>query len=107
MQAVRAGLPFMRGAPRVDVTLVNAKAEVVPAAELAPFLARHGVSANVEALDKGKAGVLDTLTAHADKIGAGMMVLGAYGHSRLRELVFGGVTRSVIGGVTRPVLIAR
>ena len=44
--------------------------------------------------------------AHADAVDADLLVMGAWGHSRLREYVFGGATRHVLAGMTRPVLMS-
>ncbi len=67
---------------------------------------RHGVKAEVTVLARNLPTVSDVLAQHALDIGADMMVMGAYGHSRLREAVLGGATRAMLEGATIPVLMA-
>ena len=109
MQAVRAlgaALPFLRRAERVTVASFATPAE--PAADsagLAPYLARHGVEADLvhasTGLDAGEA-----LLSMAAERGADMLVMGGYGHARLSELLLGGATRTVLRAMNVPVLFA-
>ncbi len=107
-RAVAAALPFLTTAGSVTIMAVGAPAP--PEADepaLEAYLARHGVKAqsrNVEA--EGGRSVGETLLATAQEAGADLMVMGAYTHSRLRELVFGGVTREVLAAADMPVLMA-
>ena len=83
------------------------------AADPRPYLARHGVAANlsVHVVD-GKRGphrrheVGEALLSAATDVGADLLVMGAYGHSRMRETILGGVTRTVFEAMTVPVLMA-
>ncbi|MEL6584379.1 MAG: universal stress protein [Pseudomonadota bacterium] len=104
--AVKAALPFLKHAPKVDIACVNVAEGTLPAARLGPFLDRHGIKAEVVPLSSKGSSISETLNTHADSIGAELMVMGAYGHSRLREIVFGGVTRKTLRGVKRPTLMA-
>jgi nucleotide-binding universal stress UspA family protein len=107
-RALTGAIPLLQGAAAVSVVRLAAATEP-PAPgrfdDLTAWLARHQV--NVEAavhhtnVDAGEA----LLTLAAD-IGAGLIVMGAYGHSRFRELVLGGATRTVLGTTTVPVLMA-
>ena len=112
MEATRAlagALPLLRRADRVTVALFNppAKGErsVAAGADIALYLARHGVS--VELLEqKVHYDVGNALLTLAAEIDADLLVMGGYGHSRLRETLFGGVTSTVLNTMTIPVLMA-
>ena len=77
-----------------------------PGADLAAYLARHGVNAIIDRLASSGRPVSDVLTTHATDNGCALIVMGAYGHSRLRERIFGGVTQSMLDHVTIPLLMA-
>ena len=76
------------------------------AVDIVRHLARHGVQAEAAHTVAADIGVGDALLNHAIELGADLMVMGAYGHSRLRELVLGGATRSVLRRMTVPVLMS-
>jgi nucleotide-binding universal stress UspA family protein len=102
-RAVHEGLPFLREAQRVILLAVGeAAADSVEAG--AAMLQRHGVTIEPHRIDgsDGDAGTV-LLTQAADR-GADLLVMGAYGHGRLRELVFGGATRRVLREAPLPVL---
>jgi nucleotide-binding universal stress UspA family protein len=109
-RAIVAALPLLQRAAQVTLAVFNPEQVYgahgeQPGADLASYLARHGVKLDVmvrEAADVG-AGLL-SLTAEID---ADLLVMGCYGHSRFRELMLGGATRSVLKGMTRPVLMTR
>jgi nucleotide-binding universal stress UspA family protein len=107
-RALAQALPLLQGASEVLVAGFDAAA--APGAgphtnDLVAWLDRHGVPARVEVrrapIDAGNA-----LLALAAEWQAGLLVMGAYGHNRLRELVLGGVTRTVLKAMTAPVLMA-
>jgi len=110
-RAVVDSLPFLKVASAVTVLAVNPKPGTrghgeQPGADVAQFLARHGVKVTAsftvaDDIDPG-----DALLSRASDVNADMMVLGAYGHSRLREMVVGGVTRKVLATMTVPVLFS-
>jgi len=109
-EAVRAlhdAMDFLVGAEKVVVSTVNSPDRShIAGADLAGYLARHGIRAEVHPitapdLDAGNA----ILSAAAD-FGSDLLVMGAYGHSRLRELALGGVTRHVLKTMTLPVLMS-
>ena len=77
-----------------------------PGGLLCQFLVRHGVKAQVSVLAKTMPKISDVLARHALEQGCDMMVMGAYGHSRLREAVLGGATRAVLESSAIPVLMA-
>jgi nucleotide-binding universal stress UspA family protein len=93
-RAVRDALPFLKGAGEV---LVVSAAENDPSADdVVAYLGRHGVSANAVIVGKELAKPADELVRLARQEGADLIVCGAYGHSRTREWVFGGVTRDLL-----------
>lgn len=111
-RAVRHALGPMKAAGEVHVTLVDPKAsESVngeePGADIATYLARHGVNVTVDRVSSGGRPVAETLKQQAADIGADLIVMGAYGHSRLRERIFGGVTHDMLEHPAVPVLMAR
>jgi nucleotide-binding universal stress UspA family protein len=113
-EAARAAfdaLPLLKLAGRVRVVRVDPQKDPtlrgsVPGADLAEALARHGVKAEAQGFptdgqDEGQA-----LMRCAEDCGAGLVVMGAYGHSRLAEFIFGGATRFVLTRMNRPVLLS-
>lgn len=110
-QAARAAndaMPFLRAAEEVEIVAVASEAEMetsVPGAELAPHLARHGVRVAVNDLP-ASGGIADTLRAQAGLFRADMIVMGAYRHSRTREFLFGGVTRSLLWDCPVPLFLS-
>ena len=77
-----------------------------PGADIALHLARHGVKVEVQRIDTRDLDVANAILSHVADRGSDLLVMGAYGHSRLRELVLGGVTRTILHDMTVPVLIA-
>lgn len=111
-QAVRAAMEQLKAAANVSVALVDPYASTrsngeEPGADVAAFLARHGVRVSVDVLASGGRSVSDVLRQHAVDIGAELIVMGAYGHSRVREWIFGGVTRSMLETSPVPLLMTR
>jgi nucleotide-binding universal stress UspA family protein len=111
-RAVREALDMLRAAQEVRVALVDPeRGEEThgeePGADLAAYLARHGVKVTVDRLPREGNSVANVLRRHATDTAAEMIVMGAYGHSRLRERIFGGVTRSMIENPTLPIFMAR
>lgn len=111
LAAVRAALPFLQQASSVHITLVapstTGSDRSDPGGKLARMLARHGVKAEVWVLAQTLPRASDELMRHAREVNATMMVMGAYSHSRLREAVFGGATRSMLKSAELPLLMAR
>jgi nucleotide-binding universal stress UspA family protein len=106
-RAVGAAMPFL-GIAREIVILTVAEEERVSgeaAARLMAALRWHGVPVSTRHLDPAPPGAADTLLAAAAEQGA-LLVMGGYGHSRLREWIFGGFTRRVLQGAEVPVLMA-
>lgn len=109
-RAVRGALPLLAAAGHAEVLVFNAEGAPEPhgeqpGADLALYLARHGIQVNVteRRIDGGTGEAL--LSAAAD-LDADLLVMGAYGHTRFREIVLGGVTRTVLQAMTVPALMA-
>ncbi len=110
LTAAKRALPLLKAADLVDITVVDPPARGPersdPGGRLCQFLVRHGVKAEVTVLARNRPKVSEVLAEHAMDRAADMMVMGAYGHSRLREAVLGGATRAVLQGTKIPVLMA-
>lgn len=111
ISAVRSALPLLVAADGVEITLVSparhAEDRSDPGGELATILARHGAKANVAVLAGTVSHVEDAIIRHAQDTDADLIVMGAYGHTRFREAIFGGATRGMLEKADRPVLMAR
>lgn len=102
-RAATAALPLMVDAERVCVLIVDAGTPggsrahgAEPGADIALYLARHGVKADVRQVESDADGLADTLVVESIELNADLICMGAYGHSRLRELVLGGTTHDVL-----------
>jgi nucleotide-binding universal stress UspA family protein len=110
-RAVNDALPLLRGAKAVTVLAVNPKRGIeghgdVPAADIALHLARHGVKAEAAHTIAHDISEGDALLSYAADLGVDLIVSGGYGHSRAREMVFGGVTRTLLQEMTVPMLLS-
>ena len=107
-RAVCDALPMLKRASSVSVVSVDPKHGEgdVPGADIARFLSEHGIKARVNRFTDKELAVDDVLLNQAADSGADMLVMGAYGHSRLREMVLGGVTRHILDHMTVPVLMS-
>jgi nucleotide-binding universal stress UspA family protein len=113
-EAARAAfdaLPLLKAAARVRVLRVDPQKDAglkgkVPGADLAEALARHGVKAEAMSYQTESLGEGHALLRCATDNGCTLIVMGAYGHSRLTELIFGGATRHMLGAMDRPVLMS-
>ncbi|QYK41803.1 MAG: universal stress protein [Paracoccaceae bacterium] len=110
MAATRAALPFLRAAEMVSITVVDPPSHGPersdPGGLLCQMLVRHGVKAEVSVLARTMPQVSDVIARHARDMDADMIVMGAYGHSRLREAILGGATRNMLTAAEIPVLMA-
>lgn len=110
-RAVNDALPLLQQARAVTVLAVNPLGGIagdgdVPAADIALHLARHGVKAEAAHTVAPEIPEGDAILDYAADIGADLVVAGGYGHSRMREFVFGGVTRSLLTEMTVPVFLS-
>lgn len=110
LSAVRRAMPLLKAADSVSVVVVDPPAHSPersdPGGLLTQMLARHGVRAEVSVLAKTMPRVSDILMRHMEDIDASLLVMGAYGHSRLREAILGGATRNVLENAKRAVFLA-
>lgn len=102
--ALKAAIPLLARCQQVHVLTVSATSGDFPATDALRYLSRHGVSAELQELARG-ASIEETLSAATQQLGADLLVMGAYGHSRVREYLFGGVTRYFLEQVTGPALL--
>ena len=110
LSAIRKALPLLQAAERVDIVMVDPPGHSAeradPGGSICRMLSRHGVSAEVSILAQTLPRVSDVILRHAREHGADVIVMGAYGHSRFREAIFGGATREMLERATLPVLMA-
>jgi len=107
-RAAGDAMPLLQRAGTVEVVIVaeHGKSTETPGADIARHLARHGVKVEVKAIVAPGVKTADVLLSHAADTSADLLVLGGYGHSRLREFVLGGVTRSILQTMTVPTLMS-
>ncbi|MGB9370020.1 MAG: universal stress protein [Xanthobacteraceae bacterium] len=108
-RAAADAMPFLAKAKAIDVVMVASerpKSDELAGADIGQHLARHGLEIEVKRIVATDTGVADTLLSHAADSGADFMVMGGYGHSRLREFVLGGATRGILSSMTIPVLMS-
>lgn len=110
LSAARAALPILRAADVVHVVVIDPPAHGPnrsdPGGLLAQYLSRHGVKTEIDVLSRSMPRVSDLLLRHVTDMDADMVVMGAYGHSRFREAIFGGATRTMLEQATVPVFMA-
>ncbi|MFA5950190.1 MAG: universal stress protein [Hyphomicrobium sp.] len=113
-EAARAAfdaLPLLVGADVVRILWVNPGdeqdvAQDVPAADLATALARHNVRCEAAEITRGARDTGEVLLGEVREMGADLLVMGCYGHSRLREYILGGATRTLLRNMTVPILMS-
>jgi len=108
-RAIGDAMPLLAKAGKVEIVSIAdepGKQDKIEGADMGRHLARHGLKVEVERIPAGDVDVADALLSHAADSGADIMVMGGYGHSRLRQFLLGGVTRSTLRSMTVPVLMA-
>ncbi len=105
-RAVGAALPFLSKAGRVVILTGRRSDGDTRPSRLAGYLALHGIDAETWAFAPKQDAIGTELLIEAAEAGADMLVMGAYGHSRLREFILGGATRRVVAEAAIPVLMA-
>jgi nucleotide-binding universal stress UspA family protein len=110
-RAAADALPFLTAADKVIVLVVNPKASAAghgaePGADAAAWLARHGVKVTIQRDVAPDADVGGVILSRAADLGADLIVMGIYGHSRMREMVLGGASRTLLGSMTVPVFMS-
>jgi nucleotide-binding universal stress UspA family protein len=110
-RAVNDALPILQQASQVSVLAINPRGGVsgdgdVPGADLALHLSRHGVKAEASWIQAHDIEVADMLLSRASDFQADLIVMGGYGHSRIREIVLGGATHEILQAMTVPTLMS-
>ncbi|WP_042266885.1 universal stress protein [Paraburkholderia heleia] len=107
-RALYDALPFMRLAAHTTIVTLNAEREGrIPGADIALVLARHGIDVEITQLHTPPTvSVAEALLSRVNKLGSDLLVMGAYGHLRWKELVLGGVTQTILGSMPVPVLMS-
>jgi nucleotide-binding universal stress UspA family protein len=110
-RAVNDALPLLERAKAVSVVSVNPGDKPFghgeePGADIGLHLARHGIKVEVERVEARELDTANAILSHLASEGADLLVMGAYGHSRMREFVLGGVTRTILAEMTVPVLMS-
>lgn len=107
-RAIADAMPFLERAKAVDVVIVaeERKQDEITGAKLVQHLARHGIAASARRTSKGDISIENVILSYAADSGADFLVMGGYGHSRLREFILGGATRGILASMTLPVLMS-
>ncbi len=105
-RAVAASMALIEGAEKVLILSINGDdGSSNVAAQLSDYLAWHGVNAEIETAPVSDSQVGETVLKKSGEWNADLLIMGAYTHSRLRQLIFGGVTRHVLAEATLPVVM--
>jgi nucleotide-binding universal stress UspA family protein len=110
-RAISDAMPILERAQAVAVVTVNPREKPFghgeqPGADIALHLARHGIKVEVDRVESRDVDIANTILSHIADRSSDLLVMGAYGHSRLREFVLGGVTRTILHDMTVPALMA-
>jgi nucleotide-binding universal stress UspA family protein len=108
-RAIGDAIPFLTRAKAVDVVIVATepgKGDEIPGADMGRHLARHGLKVEVKRIVAPDIDVANAILSYAADSSADFMVMGGYGHSRLREFILGGATRRILQSMTVPVLMS-
>ncbi len=109
VRAIADSMPLLERAGRVEVVIVaneRGKQQEIEGVDMGQHLARHGLNVEVHRITRGDLDVADALLSLAADADVDFIVMGGYGHSRLREFVLGGVTRSILRSMVVPVLMS-
>ncbi len=104
--AVRAAVPLLGRASAVEVIRIGKTEDDMQAGPVLQYLSRHDVHAELRTVKTDWLTVEETLEREAEAMGADWIVMGAYGHSRMREMLFGGVTRYLLDAARFPLFLA-
>jgi len=107
-RALADALPMMRRGKAVTILSIDPRMEEprIPSADIALHLSRHGVRAEAMTTYADDIGVGDALLSRSADLAADLIVMGAYGHARMAEMILGGATRHILRHMTVPVLMA-
>jgi nucleotide-binding universal stress UspA family protein len=108
-RSIADAMPFLARAGSVDVVIVASeavKSDELPGADIAQHLARHGLKVEVKRIVTAGIDVANTVLSYAADSSIDFIVMGGYGHSRLREFILGGATRGMLTSMTVPVMLS-
>jgi nucleotide-binding universal stress UspA family protein len=108
-RAIADAMPFLKRGKAIEIVIVasgSGKTDELPGVDLGEHLARHGLNVEVKRLVAAGVDVSNVILSYAADCAADFIVMGGYGHSRLREFVLGGATRGILASMTVPVLMA-
>ncbi len=108
-RAIADAMPLLIKAGSVEIAIITnerGKQDEIEGADMGQHLTRHGLKVDVNRIPGGGIDTADALLSHAADSGADFMVMGGYGHSRLREFILGGVTHSIFRSMTIPALLS-
>jgi nucleotide-binding universal stress UspA family protein len=107
LRAVRRAMPILSRADTIEIAMFDPSPEDLGAAEsLAALLSRQGLSVEIGEHVRGPGPISASIATHAREMGADLLVMGAYGKSRFREYVLGGVTRDLLSAPPCPIFLA-
>jgi nucleotide-binding universal stress UspA family protein len=101
-------MPFLKRAQNIDVIVIESerpKSEDIPGVDMAHHLARHGLKIELKRIPL-ITNIGNTILNYAADASTDLIVMGGYGHSRLREFVLGGATRGILASMTAPTLMS-
>ena len=108
-RAIADAMPFLHRSQAIDVVIVASgreKTDEIPGVDIGEHLARHGLKVQVKRIVATDIDVPNTILSHVADSGADFIVMGGFGHSRLREFVLGGATRGILAAMTVPTLMS-
>ncbi len=108
-RAIADAMPLLSRAKAIEVVIVASerpKSDEIPGADIGQHLARHGLKVEVKRIVATDTDVASTILSHAADSAADFIVMGGYGHSRLREFILGGATRGILSAMTVPTLMS-
>ncbi len=108
-RATADAIPLMRRAGKIDILTIAEAGKVTeefPGAEIGQHLARHGLKVEIKRIDVSDIDPANTILSYAADVSADFLVMGAYGHTRIREFVLGGVSNTILSSMTIPTLMS-
>lgn len=108
-RAIADAMPFLEKAKKIEVIIVQRKGgrdDDLPGTDMAQHLARHKLTVELRRITVPELDIASTILSHVADASADLLVMGGYGHSRLREFILGGTTRDILGSMTVPTLMS-
>jgi nucleotide-binding universal stress UspA family protein len=108
-RAIADAIPLLERSKTIEIVVVTGerdKSGEITGTNMKRHLARHGINVEIKRIPAGQVDAQTAILTHAANSGADFIVMGGYGHSRLREFILGGVTRSILKSMPVPVLMS-